>query len=370
MELLKTKTKDVKLPVFFPDATHAVIKSVPTNMLSESKIQGLVINTYHAMKDGIVEKVAGFGGLHNFTGFKEPIITDSGGFQVMSLIHRNRENGKITDEGIKFKQEGCNQKIWLTPENCIDTQIKLGSDILMCLDDCTDPEQPLKEQEKSVERTIRWAKRCKYEFDKQTADLPENEKPLIFAIVQGGNVKELRRKCAEELIKIGFDGYAYGGWPVDGNRVLLEEILNFTANLMPNDKPKYAMGVGKPSDIVLCYKMSYNMFDCVLPTRDARHQRLYTFKKDPKSLTSVELLKLDFYDYLYIGSGKYSQDTTPISQFCDCSACSNFSKGYINHLFKVTDVSSLTLATLHNLRFYSQLMDILYKLDENKATKE
>ncbi len=343
---LKLKSGKFNLPVFFPDATHGFVKGLATQDLINAKVQGLVINTYHAIVDETVERIAKLGGLHKFISFNGPIITDSGGFQVMSLIHRNPSNGKITEDGIKFKIQGKKAPLWLTPENCIQTQIKLGADIIMCLDDCTDPSQPHNEQEVSIERTVRWAKRCKDEFEKLTLDIEITKKPRLFSIIQGGNSKELRKECAEKLVKIGFDGFGFGGWPVDGERNFLTEIVDYTASLMPDDKPKYAMGVGKPQDIVSCVTMGYNMFDCVLPTRDARHERLYIFDGSKEK-----------FGYIHIGSSKYVSDTSPISEMCDCETCKHYSRAYLHHLFKQKDSAAIRLATIHNLRFYSMLME-------------
>ncbi|NTU74351.1 tRNA-guanine transglycosylase, partial [Candidatus Roizmanbacteria bacterium] len=177
-------------------------------------------------------------------------------------------------------------------------------------------------------------------FDKKTSG---KKRPFIFGIIQGGNSKSLRKKCAEALVRMNFDGYAFGGWPVDSNKKFLSGIVGYTASLMPNGKPKYAMGVGKPENIKECVKFGYNMFDCVLPTRDARHERLYV--TNGKS-----------YKFIYIGSGKYKNDNKPISKTCGCETCKKYSRSYLYNLFKNKDPLALRLATIHNLRFYSDLM--------------
>ncbi len=344
--------------MFFPDATHAYVKGVGADDMKASQVQGVVVNTYHILVDESLETIEKVGGIHNFMGFDRPVITDSGGFQAMSLIRRSPKNGKFTDEGVHFKIEGTGRTLNLTPELCVETQLRVGSDIIMCLDDCTDPEEALEEQEKSVARTIAWAKRCKETFDNHTAGLATEDKPWIFGIVQGGMSKELRKKCAEELVKLNFDGYAFGGWPVNANREFLTDIVGYTAAQMPNDKPKYAMGVGKPENIIEGFDLGYNMFDVVLPTRDARHQRLYVFKNYADSLD---------YEFLHIGSGKYKEDTLPISNDCDCITCKNYSRAYLRHLFKTGDSLAWRLATIHNLRFYSMLMEGLGKRKGTQA---
>lgn len=347
-----SKHIELQLPAFYPDATHGYIKSVGSDDLKANGVQGLVINTYHFLSDGNMDTVEDFGGLHQFINFQGPIITDSGGFQAMSLVRKNPGNGKFTEDGIIFKLEGKSDKLFLTPELCIETQFKLGSDIIMCLDDCTDPEEGIQEQEKSVERTIKWAKRCKdkyLELEKSTG-----RSPRILGIIQGGNIKELRKKCAEELIKIGFDGYAFGGWPVDKDKNFLTDIVNYIVSLMPQDGIKYAMGVGMPHDITACFKAGYNLFDCVLPTRDARHQRLYRFIKE-------DVFEDNFYDFVYISSGKFKNDKTPIDETCECTTCRNYSKAYLRHIFKIGDPLAYRLATIHNLHFYTKLMEKISK---------
>lgn len=342
IKLLKTNHGDIELPTFFPDGTLGVVKGVDSKDLEAAKVEGLVINAYHLLTTKASAPI------HELMNWKRPIITDSGGFQVMSLVHKNPKLGKITDEGVTFKMPG-GPKIILTPEKSIQTQLQLGADLLITLDDCTYPDQSLKDQERSVERTIAWAKRCKTEFAQGLALRSEAgpSSPLLFAVVQGGNNKKLRKYCATELLKIGFDGYCYGGFPVDSKGKFLSGILKYVAGLLPDDKPKYAMGIGRPENIVECAKFGYQIFDCVIPTREARHKKLYIF--DGKGL----------YSTIYIGSGKYQNDKEPISLVCDCFTCQNYSKAYLHHLFKIGDSLAGRLATIHNLRFYSMLMEKL-----------
>ena len=341
--IIETKSGILQLPAFLPDATHAALKGMSIEDVKSTNTPGLVTNTYHLILDGLVDTIEQYGGIHKYMGFEGyPIITDSGGFQAMSLVRRNKSNGKITDDGVTFKNLSSGGTLVLTPESCIDTQIRLGSDIIMCLDDCTDPAESYDVQLKSVQRTIDWAKRCKKAFENTKS------KALIFAIIQGGNDKNLRKMCADELINIGFDGYAYGGWPMENN-VFMNEILEYTASLMPDTLPKYAMGVGKPIDIENCVKMGYNLFDCVLPTRDARHNRLYVSQNGN-------------FSFIYINSGKYKNDFTPISDECDCYTCKNYIKSHLYHLSKSADPTFYRLSSIHNLRFYSSLMERLAKV--------
>jgi queuine tRNA-ribosyltransferase len=342
MELV-IKGKTYNLPIFMPDATHATIKGVDSLDLAATGLKGLVTNTYHLIVDDAVETVKLTGGIKKFMNFDGLVITDSGGFQAMSLVRRRKNAGKFTEDGVMFHNPHSGKRLLLTPESCIETQIKLGSDIIMVLDDCTHPDEKMSEQEISVERTIRWARRCKVKYDELTKNLSPTEKPMIFGIVQGGNSKELRKKCFKGLQEIGFDGYAYGGWPLDETG-LLREILDYTAKLIPDDKPKYAMGVGKPNDIIECYKMSYNMFDCVIPTRDARHGRLYVIKD-----SKVETIN--------IGNERFKDDFTAVDSDCECYACKNFTKSYMRHLFKVGESVFYKLASIHNVYTFNKVIE-------------
>jgi queuine tRNA-ribosyltransferase len=265
----------------------------------------------------------------------------------MSLIHKSPELGRIIEKGAIFADKG--NEIALTPEKCVEIQLKIGSDIVMCLDDCTKPEISYEEQSNSVERTIRWAKRCKIHFDKLTKDF--KKKPLLFAIIQGGENKELRKKCAEELLKLKFDGYSFGGWPVRDGK-LLKDILKYTSGLIPEEFPKYAMGVGKPQDIIECVKMGYTLFDCVIPTREARHKRLYVFDKNPKKEleTSFSSFKINL---------ESKKSSRKISNFCDCELCSGYNRKELFKMFKDEPDKAKNLSTMHNLRFYGMLMEFL-----------
>lgn len=358
VQYLEVRGKKLKMPVFFPDATVAKVRGVSSDDLRTCEVEGVVVNIYHLLKENLIGKIHDVGGIHEFMDYNGVIISDSGGFQVMSLIHSNPELGYIEDRHAVFTFN--NRKIILTPEKCVQMQLQIGSDIVMCLDDCTYPEMSLEQQEKSVERTISWAKRCKDEFVRQTKNISLDKRPLLFGIIQGGDNLELRKKCADELKKIGFDGYAFGGWPINSNGEFLYDLLNYTCELMPADKPRYAMGVGKPENITACVKMGYDMFDCVIPTREARNNRLYSFKK---GFLRIGLKRLDekgdFYEYVRIRNLENSNSKKPISNSCDCYACKNFTRSQIYDMFKKKDFSAIRLATMHNLRFYTKLVERL-----------
>lgn len=345
--MIKTLHGDLSLPTFFPDGTVGVVRGVDSRDLEKAGVEGMVTSTFHLLAHNVEQD------LHQLMDWDRPILTDSGGFQVFSLLRDHPKMGRLTDDGFIFEWNG--QKVELTPEKSIELQYNLGADILICLDQCTDPEMDLDFQEEAVEKTVKWAKRCKEEFEKITKKQDTRYKPLLFAVVQGGNDPELRRECAKELTKIGFDGYCYGGVPIDRNKQLLEGILSLTAAQMPPDKPKYALGVGKPEDIVKCFQMGYGIFDCVIPTREARHKRLYIFNPAVEHPTGVQR---DFY-YTETVNLKFANDQRPIANDCDCYTCQNFSRAYLFHLFKVGDTLALRLATIHNLRFYTMLMEKL-----------
>ncbi|MEM3113102.1 MAG: tRNA guanosine(34) transglycosylase Tgt [Candidatus Pacearchaeota archaeon] len=362
----KVRGKEFELPMFLPDATRGFIRGINMQDALDVKINGLVVNTYHLLKDKLIGKISKERGIHKHINFPGLIVSDSGGFQVMSLIRDFHENhssygefGKISDEGVEFSYLG--ERIKLTPENCIRLQFLIKSDIIMCLDDCTRPELSFEEQEKSVNRTVGWAKRCKKEFLELTSNMADKEKPLLFGIIQGGNHLELRKKCADALKEIGFDGYAFGGFPVNEKGEFLSDILEYVCELMPEDKVKYAMGIGKPEDIVKCVNMGYDLFDCVIPTREARNNRLYNFKRSFFGFGKLKKLDEngDFYEYVRVRNSRNKDNNEPISKSCNCYTCLNFTKGQIYEMFKKKDKKAIRLTTIHNLRFYTMLMERL-----------
>ena len=351
MRALDLPHGNVKLPAFFPDGTRGVVRGVDSADLENAGVQGLVMNTYHLLSKPGPSVIKAMGGLNRFIGWKRPVITDSGGFQVFSLIRENASFGEIRDNEIIFRQKDGG-KSTLTPEKCIQSQFAYGSDIIMCLDYCTHPEDSCAVQKHSVDITIRWAKRCVKEYNRLLSETKRENKPLLFGIIQGGGDRQLRGECAEALIELGFDGFGFGGWPLDGKGRLTEDILAYTAGLMPGGAVKYAMGLGRPENIVACYDMGYELFDCVIPTREARHNRLYVFN-------DMNLREKNFYSYLYILDDIYRRDARPVSDLCDCYCCRNYSRAYLRHLCGINDGLGARLATIHNLRFYTMLMEAL-----------
>ena len=351
-ETLELNHGTIQLPAFFPDGTYGTVRCVDSGDLAACKVPGLVMNGYHLLSKPGASVLRHFGGLNAFSGWPGPVLTDSGGFQVFSLIRQNAKFGEIRKNELIFRKNGGAEKIILTPEKSIQFQFACGSDIMMCLDYCTHPEDSDETNKLSVEITIDWAKRCKKEYETQLASrkIPREKRPLIFAIIQGGGFRELRKICADELTAIGFDGYGFGGWPVSSDGKLIEDILAYTASLMPNDKIKYAMGLGKPDGIIKCSAMGYNLFDCVIPTREARHNRLYVFDDHDNDSSFA-------YRHYYILDEKHIREEQPVSRNCDCPLCKKYSGAYLYHLFKTGDSLAYRLATIHNLRFYTRLME-------------
>ena len=340
-------------PSFFPDGTRAVVRSLDSKDLIMAGVQGIIVNTYHLYKtpgDGFISKLGGVGRFMSWDGFT---VSDSGGFQIMSMLYRKGE-GRITKQGVYF--DGS----LFTPEDSIRIQFNLNTDIVIVLDYFTNPSASVGEMEKSVEITSEWARRSKDEYERQIVrrKLSEKKRPLLLAVIQGGRDKRLREKSARELLRIGFDGYGFGGWIIDESGKLDLDVAKFNAELTPDDKIRFALGVGKPEDIVKCVEYGYHLFDCVLPTRDARHKRLYVFKRQKNQNF---LLKDDFYKFIYPVRSKYSYSTLPIDSDCDCFTCKNYSLSYLSHLFRVRDSLAFRLASIHNLRFYTQMIEMLRK---------
>lgn len=347
---------DLPLPAFLPDATRAVVRAVDSADLEACGVDALVMNTYHLMQRPGSSTVKALGGLHTMSGWQRPILTDSGGFQVYSLIRQNAKFGSLTDKGAIFTPDGKGRKFALTPEKSIQLQMSYGADILVCLDDCTHADDPPAEQHKSVERTVAWARRSKREFTRllDQKGLAGDQRPLLFAVIQGGSDPDLRRRCADELLNIGFDGFGYGGWPLDAQNNLLADMLGLVRELVPPEYPLHALGVGHPANVVACAQMGYPMFDSAMPTRDARNGRLYAFTTDdPAALHAPDS---DWFAYTYAGDDKHTKSALPVEPGCDCAACQRYALGYLHHLFKINDALFLRLATIHNVRFMTRLM--------------
>jgi len=354
---LVTRRGTLDVPTFLPDATRAGVRGVTSVDLRSVGIEGVVVNAFHLLRRPGARVVQAAGGIHRFMDWSGPILSDSGGFQVWSLIRQDPNRGVIRDNEVIFREPSTGEKWTLTPERVVRLQFQLGSDIVVCLDDCSDADDPESEQERSVERTVRWARRCREEFDRQLASRKADDPPLIFAVVQGGRVEALRRQCAVALAAIGFDGYGFGGWPLAADGALAVDPLRWVAESLPAEAPKHALGIGRPDHVVGAAALGYSIFDCALPTRDARHGRLYAFK--PEWSGRRPSPGDPFYRAVRIHDPGYRVDHGPIEDGCDCPLCSRHSAAYLHHLFKVGDLSAERLATLHNLRFYVRLFELL-----------
>ena len=352
---LELPSGHLDLPAYLPDATYGMVRAVDAADLEDCQVQALVMNTFHLMQKPGSSTIASLGGLHRMSGWQRPIVTDSGGFQAYSLIRQNPKFGRLDERGLNFRPEGSDRKFQLTPEKSVQLQVGYRTDVVVCLDDCTHVDASRNEQERSVERTVSWAQRCKKEFDRlvDQKHLSEDSRPKIFGVIQGGRELDLRQECAQALLPLGFDGFGYGGWPLDGEGGLLTDVLRYTRNLVPANYPMHALGVGHPQNVLACYQLGYGMFDSAMPTRDARHGRLYAFKQTADA--PMAGLVGNWLGFVYINDERHIKSNQPVSPGCDCLLCRRFSVGYLHHLFKMGDHLFFRLATMHNLRFMTEL---------------
>lgn len=317
----------IETPVFMPVGTQATVKAMTPRELDDLGIQIILSNSYHLYLRPGHNLIAQAGGLHKFMGWKKAILTDSGGFQIFSLGKLN----KINDEGVFFNSHIDGSTHFINPEKAMEIQMALGSDIVMVFDECTPYPSSKYLVEIAAKRTIQWAKRCK--------EAHHNSSQSVFGIVQGGAFKDLRIENANKLVELNFPGYAIGGLSVGEPKSLMYEILDYTVPCLPNNKPRYLMGVGAPQSILEGVTRGIDMFDCVLPTRNARNGSL---------LTS--------YGKLSISNAKYKDDLTPLDNKCQCYTCQNFTRAYLRHLYMSKEILASILGTIHNLYFMSFLM--------------
>ena len=330
--LLHTNYGTYETPMFMPVGTQATVKTLAPEELKEMNSAVILSNTYHLwLRPGedIVDKA---GGLHKFMNYDGPILTDSGGFQVFSLAKNKKKD--ITEEGVHFKSHIDGSKLFLTPEISIGVQNKLDSDIAMSFDECIPYPATYEYAKASTERTLRWAKRGK--------DVFNNERQSLFGIVQGGEFEDLRKYSAIETVKMNFDGYSIGGTSVGEGKDVMYKMIDYAIEYLPTDKPRYLMGVGDPIDIIEGVIRGIDMFDCVLPTRIARHGNAFT--RDGK---------------INIKNAKFKEDFTPIEKNCDCYACKHYTKAYIRHLIVANETFGQRLLSIHNIRFLTKLTEDL-----------
>jgi queuine tRNA-ribosyltransferase len=317
----------VETPAFMPVGTYGTVKAMSPEELQGLGAEIILGNTFHLMLRPGTEIVKLHGDLHDFMHWEKPILTDSGGFQVFSLA----EMRKISEEGVRFQSPVNGAKVLMTPESSMQVQRELGSDIVMIFDECTPYPATPDETRHSMELSLRWAKRSK--------DAHEGNPSALFGIVQGGMYEELRKVSAHGLLEIGFDGYAIGGLSVGEPKDDRDRVLEATLPELPADRPRYLMGVGKPEDIVEAVKRGVDMFDCVIPTRNARNGFLFTR-----------------HGTLKIRNSQYQHDTRPIDEVCGCYTCQHYSRAYLRHLDKCGEILGARLNTIHNLYYYQELM--------------
>jgi queuine tRNA-ribosyltransferase len=353
----------INTPFFLPIATKGAVKQLSPEELRELGAQALLGNTYHLwLRPGekIVQKA---GGLQKFMNWNGPMLTDSGGYQVFSLASRrgDKSSVKLSEKGVEFCDPIDGKKHFMTPEKSIEIQLALGSDIIMVLDEC--PPYPCSREyaKKSLERTTRWAKRCKDYFDsKIKIKNSKFKRPLLFGIIQGSIYKDLRIESAKQLLEFGFDGYAIGGVAVGEPREKMKKILEWVLPMLPANLPRYLMGLGRPEEIVFAVESGIDMFDCVIPTRNARHGSLFVWKGNRGNSGNMGN-RGNFYAAINITNQKFKKDFKTIDSNCDCYTCQNYTRSYLRHLFAVGEPLAGRLASIHNLKFYQDLMKMLRK---------
>ena len=327
--IVHTPHGDIQTPVFMPVGTQATVKSMTPEELKEVGAQIILANTYHLFLRPGHELVKEAGGLHKFMHWDRPILTDSGGFQVFSL----GDLRTISEEGVEFRSHLDGSKQFLSPEKAMEVENALGADIIMAFDECCPYPSTYEYTKKSMERTTRWAKRCKEAHSRK-------EDQGLFGIIQGGFYKDLRKQSAEDLIKLDFPGYAIGGISVGEPKEEFLDILQYTTPLMPENKPRYLMGVGTPDYLVEAAIAGIDMCDCVIPTRLARHGTAFTSKGK-----------------IVVRNAIYERDFNPLDDECDCYACRNYTRAYIRHLVKTNEILGIRLLSIHNIKFLTNLMD-------------
>jgi len=402
--ILHTKSGEINTPFFMPIATKGAVKNVSPADLEKLGSEIVLGNTYHLWLRPGDELIARAGGLGKFMNWKKSILTDSGGYQVFSLGARAKEKYgtsgvKISHAGVSFVDPIDGKKYFMSPEKSIEIQLNLGSDMIMVLDECPPFPCSYEQAKESMELTLKWAKRCKEYFEKKVIShqslVSSEEKangrlptaagnnfvsrPLLFGIVQGSIYEDLRKECAQRLIEIGFDGYAIGGVAVGEPREHLYEILDWVVPLLPEEKPRYLMGLGRPEELVRAVAAGMDMFDCVIPTREGRHGRLFCKLKKDNFQSQISNSKdgdmkktsdgaqnapcsmfhdssVDFYETINIANEKFKEDFTPIEAGCQCDTCQQFTRAYLHHLLKTSEPLYLKLSSVHNLHYYLSLM--------------
>ncbi len=325
--LLTTAHGEVETPVFMAVGTSGTVKGITTGQLRRAQVRIVLANTYHLMLRPGVEAVEKIGGLHRFMAWDGPILTDSGGYQIFSLNSLTR----LDDDGVEFASHVDGKKFYLTAELATQIQMRLGADMIMCLDECTPFPCEGDKLRKAVDRTLRWARQCK--------DVHNKKDQMLFGIVQGGIDIELRTHCAAELVAMDFDGYAIGGLSVGEGQDNMLKTVGHTAPLLPEEKPRYLMGVGTPADIIAAVRAGIDMFDCVMPTRNGRNAYAFTDDGPVRMRNNIHI-----------------DDAGPIEEGCDCYCCRAYTRSAVRHFFNINEMLGPILVSIHNIRFYQRLM--------------
>ena len=338
---ITTSRGEVDTPAFMPVGTAGTVKGVLPENVKLSGSQIILGNTYHLMLRPGSELISSFGGLHKFMNWELPILTDSGGFQVMSLSKLR----KISEEGVEFSSHIDGSKHFVSPERSIEIQLNLGSDIIMAFDECVDSETPLEKVKSSMDRSMRWAKRSIAAFGNQNLK-------FIFGIQQGGFDEKLRLESSNILTDLNFDGYALGGLAVGEGQEEMFKVLDFAPEFLPQEKPRYLMGVGKPDDIIGAVERGVDMFDCVLPTRSGRTGQAHTRMGE-----------------INLRNARHIKDDRPLDVLCSCYTCVNYSRAYLNHLEKANEILGSVLLSIHNISYYQELMKGIRRAISNNDLK-
>jgi queuine tRNA-ribosyltransferase len=343
-------------PLFFPDATRGEVRQLTFEDVKKVGLPGILVNTFHLLRLVGTEKTESAGGIHKYLGWDGAMISDSGGFQVMSIAKKYGGNSTVTDAGVTFTLDGVDHHF--SPEDSIKYQMAMRTDLMVVLDDFTPLDVSHEEAEVTVNRTTLWAKRCKetYLAECERLGIPEGKRPYLIGVVQGGEFEDLRLRSIKELTEIGFDGYGYGGFPMKDGK-FDEEMVKFLAEHLPKDTVLYGLGIGKPDDIVKCVNCGWQIFDCVLPTRDARHGRLYVYTAE--SMDQINVQKEGFYEFYNPRQAKHLEENIAVSPACDCELCATLTRAEFATMWRAKDEKVLRLATIHNLRFYAIIMEKL-----------
>ena len=353
---VETPHGPLSTPAFLPDATRGTVRTVDSDDLRAAGVQALMTSAFHLMTRPGAQRLRRLGGLHHFNGWDGPIVTDSGGFQIFSLIRQDPRRGVIRPTGAIFRDPETGKRDTITPDRSVRTQLSVGSDVLIALDDCTGFTETYDDLALSVERTIRWFAKARAELDLQLdRRRVEGPRPPLVGVVQGGAEPELRKRCADALAELGADAFGFGGWPIDEEGLLQREQFELVHEALPAGAPLFALGVGKPEHVVAVARLGRPVvFDCSLPTRDARRKRIFVRIPDARPDTTPT-----FYKRVYILDAKHATDQAPLSELCDAPCCRRYSRAYLHHLAKVGDSLADRLGTIHNLRFYTQLVEEL-----------